>query len=179
MDHLNVTAETDIALRDVVRPSDRVAVRTIIENTHFFRPDEAGVAVELIDERLAHGLASGYHFVFAECGDMLAGYACYGPIACTIASYDLYWIAVDPRFQRHGIGRLLMAAVETRIAASGGERIYIDTSGRPQYAPTREFYERNGFRCEARLADFYAVGDDRAIYVKTIRPAIDNGPPAG
>ena len=112
--------------------------------------------------------ASGYHFVFAESYDAVAGYACYGPIACTVGSFDLYWIAVDPRFQRHGIGRQLMAAVESRVADAGGQRIYIDTSGKPQYAPTRAFYERSGFHCDARLADFYAPGDDKLIYVKAV-----------
>jgi hypothetical protein len=52
--------------------------------------------------------------------------------------------------------------------AAGGDRMYIDTSGRPQYAPTRAFYERNGFRCDATLRDFYATGDDRIIYVKMV-----------
>jgi GNAT superfamily N-acetyltransferase len=157
-----------ISLRDAVRPSDREAVRSIIESTGFFRPDEVAIAVELVDERLSRGPESGYHFVFADSEDALAGYACYGPIACTIASYDLYWIAVDPRFQRHGVGRQLIAAVESRIAEAGGKRIYIDTSGRPQYKPTRAFYERSGFRCDACLPDFYGPGDNRAIYVRIL-----------
>ncbi|MCI0332587.1 MAG: GNAT family N-acetyltransferase [Planctomycetes bacterium] len=157
-----------ITLRDEVFVSDREVVRSIVERTGFFRPDEVGIAVELVDERLSRGATSGYHFVFVEVGNAVAGYACYGPIACTSASYDLYWIAVDPRFQRQGIGRLLNEAVESRVAAGGGERIYVDTSGRPQYAPTRAFYEHGGFRCEARLADFYAAGDDRMIYVKAV-----------
>lgn len=156
-------------LRDDILPSDRDTVRTILERTAYFRGDEIDVAVELIDERLARGPASGYQFVFAELGGKLAGYVCYGPIACTVASFDLYWIAVDPRRQRHGIGRMLMAAAESRIAAGGGRRVYIDTSGREQYQATRAFYERNGFRRDARLADFYAPGDDRVIYVKILR----------
>ena len=109
-------------------------------------------------------------FVFAEIGTTLAGYACYGPIPCTTASFDLYWIAVDPRHQRHGIGRALMAAVQSQVTALGGERIYIDTSGKEQYAQTRAFYERNGFYCDARLKDFYAPGDDRVIYAKVLVP---------
>ncbi len=96
----------------------------------------------------------------------LAGYACYGPIPCTKSAFDLYWIAVDPRYQRHGLGRLLVSAVEERIKKSGGDRIYIDTSGRPDYAPTRAFYERNSFHRAACLPDFYAPGDDRVIYSK-------------
>jgi GNAT superfamily N-acetyltransferase len=158
-----------ITFRDAVSPRDREVVRSIIERTGFFRADEVAVAVELVDERLSRGEASGYYFVFAEtpAGDV-AGYACYGPIGCTVASFDLYWIAVEPRFQTRGIGRQLMAAVELRIAEAGGLRIYIDTAGKPQYASTRAFYEKSGFRCDARLADFYAPGDDRVIYVKVI-----------
>jgi GNAT superfamily N-acetyltransferase len=162
---------TDFSMRHAVVPNDRDAVRAIVDRTGFFRPDEVSVAVELVDEHLARGAASGYHFVFAEVADTIAGYACYGPIACTTASYDLYWIAVDPRFQRQGVGRLLMAAAEAQIVAMGGQRIYIDTSGRAQYGPTRAFYERSGFWCEARLANFYAPADDRLIYAKAVGTA--------
>ncbi len=38
-------------------------------------------------------------------------------------------------------------------AASGSTSIRLT---RPKYSPTRGFYERHGFRCEARLVDFYA-----------------------
>ncbi len=156
------------SLRYEVRHSDRDAVRTIVERTGFFRADEIDVAVELVDEHLARGLASGYYFVFAEIEGAVVGYSCYGPIACTMASYDLYWIAVDPTQQGQGVGRQLIQATEAGIAAAGGRRIYIDTSGQPKYAPTRAFYERSGFRCAARLVDFYAPGDDRLIYEKVV-----------
>lgn len=168
MDHLDEIRVAEVALRDAVRPADRDAVRKLVEGTSFFRPDEVAVAVELVEEHLARGPASGYHFVFADAGDAIAGYACYGPIACTVDSYDLYWIAVDPQIRRQGLGSLLLDAVSRRVVAAGGERIYIDTSGRPQYAPTRAFYARSGFRCEARLVDFYAANDDRMIYVKVL-----------
>jgi hypothetical protein len=46
--------------------------------------------------------------------------------------------------------------------------VYVETSGRRDYAPTRAFYERAGYRPEARLADFYAPGDDKWIYVKPL-----------
>jgi ribosomal protein S18 acetylase RimI-like enzyme len=161
-------------LRYEVRHSDRDAVQTIVERTEFFRADEVNVAVELVDEYLARGLASGYHFVFAENEGAVVGYACYGPIACTVASYDLYWIAVDPTQQGQGIGRQLIQATEAEIAATGGRRIYIDTSGQPKYAPTRAFYERSGFRCAARLVDFYAPGDDRLIYQKIVAEGPQN-----
>ena len=161
-------------IREVVGPGDFHAVRALVESTGYFRADEIDIAVELVEERLARGAASGYEFVFAEIGATLVGYACYGPIPCTIASFDLYWIAVDPRCQRNGIGRALMAAVESRVADLGGERIFIDTSGKDQYAKTRAFYERNGFHCEARLRDFYSPGDDRVIYAKALAPSTNS-----
>jgi ribosomal protein S18 acetylase RimI-like enzyme len=157
-----------ITFRDTVSPRDRDVVKSLVEGTGFFRPDEVAVAVELVDERLSRGPESGYDFIFVELGDDVAGYACYGPIACTLTSFDLYWIAVAPQSQRRGIGRQLMAAVESRVAQAGGRQIYVDTSSKPQYAETRAFYERIGFRQEALLRDFYAPGDDRVIYAKIL-----------
>jgi ribosomal protein S18 acetylase RimI-like enzyme len=168
MDRHDASGRPKIVLRDAVGPEDCAAVREIVEGTGFFRPDEVAIAVELVEERLARGPSSGYRFVFAEADGAVAGYACYGPIACTVSSFDLYWIAVAPRFQRRGVGGMLMSAVESRIAAAGGSRIYADTSGRAQYAPTRAFYGRSGFECAARIKDFYAPGDDRVIYVKVL-----------
>jgi ribosomal protein S18 acetylase RimI-like enzyme len=155
-------------MRSDVVPADRQAVRNLVDRTGFFHSDEIDIAVELVEARLADGVASSYEFIFVDSAESLLGYACYGAIPCTAASFDLYWIAVDPRFQRHGIGRMLIEAVERQVAAKGGERIYIDTSGRDQYQPTRAFYERSGFHCEARLKDFYSPGDDRLIYAKRL-----------
>lgn len=157
-----------VAFRDSVHPSDPVAIRRIVESTSFFRPDEVEVAVELAQERLAKGEASGYFFVFAEFDGGVAGYACYGPIACTLGSFDLYWLAVDQAHQGRGLGRLLVRECERRIRLQGGRRIYIETSGRPQYKPTRRFYEHCDYQTVAVLADFYDSGDDKVILVKRI-----------
>ncbi len=157
-----------ITLRQTVTPADRDHVRAIVESTGMFRPDEVDVAVELVDERLAKGEPSGYYFVFAELGGQVVGYACYGPIACTVSSYDLFWIAVRQDLQGAGLGRKMIEQCERLIQAAGGNRIYIDTSGRAQYTPTRRFYERCGYTLEASLQDFYAPGDDRVIFVKVL-----------
>lgn len=149
-------------------PADRESVRDIVDSTGFFTPAEVDVAVELVDERLARGPASGYHFVFAEINGQTCGYACYGPIAATANSFDLYWIAVHKRHHRQGLGRLLLGEAERLIAEQGGRRVYIETSNRELYVPTREFYARSDYRLEAVLQDFYAPGDDKAIYVKVL-----------
>ncbi|MFW6236603.1 MAG: GNAT family N-acetyltransferase [Desulfovibrionales bacterium] len=157
-----------LTMRDDLKPEDPERVRRLVEGTGFFSCDEAGVAEELVSERLTRGEDSGYHFIMAEHYGRLIGYSCYGPIPCTQASYDIYWIAVHPEFQRQGIGRLLLNESERRIKDHGGARIYVDTSQRLQYASTRVFYERSGYRLESLLQDFYAPGDGKAVYCKPL-----------
>jgi GNAT superfamily N-acetyltransferase len=151
-----------------VTNQDPEKIRRLTEATGFFYPYEVDIAVELAEDRLSHGAESGYHFIMAEQDDRLAGYACFGPIPCTLDSYDLYWIAVYPDIQGRGLGRELISEAEKHIEKAGGRRIYVDTSERPQYDSTRAFYEKCGYRLEAVLKDFYAPGDGKAIYCKSL-----------
>ncbi len=159
----------EVVFRCEVKPADREAVRLITKSTGFFSDDEVEVAVELIDDRLARGGDSDYEFVFADIDGQPVGYACYGEIECTAGSHDLYWIAVRNDQRGQGVGRALMQRVEQRIAEAGGMRLYIDTSSRAQYEPTRKFYERCGCIAEAVLKDFYAPGDSKVIMSKALR----------
>lgn len=166
----NHLKNVDITYRTDVRTSDRNDVRQIVESTEFFSEAEAGIAVELVEERLSKGLQSGYHFLFGELTGRMIGYTCFGPIPGAANRYDLYWIVVHHDFRRAGIGKSLMVKTEEAIEKQGGERIYIDTSSRDQYRTTRLFYQSCGYQKEAVLKDFYGSGDDKVIYVKPIRP---------
>ena len=157
-----------IAFRYEASPDDCQIVQAIVASTGFFSPVEVAVAVELVEERLAKGPASGYHFVFAERGGQVLGYACYGPIALTAASYDLFWIAVDKAHQGQKIGKILLEQSEALILSAGGRQVYIETSNRGQYASTRGFYLRCGYREAAVLKDFYDLGDDKVVYEKVL-----------
>jgi len=78
-----------LTFRTELTPADLAAIRSLVESTGVFNQVELDCAVELADERLKEGPASGYHFVFAELDGRVVGYACYGPIALTVGSYDL------------------------------------------------------------------------------------------
>ena len=165
-----------LSIRTDAMVADAASIRRIVDSTAFFRPAEVDVAVELVEERLAKGEPSGYHFVFFDeastQGDPAAvrtvGYACFGPIACTVDSFDLYWIAVDASCQGRGLGKRVMRAAEDRIGAMGGRRVYIETSSQPLYEPTRRFYLASGYAEQARLPDFYSDGDDKIIYARRL-----------
>ncbi len=158
-----------VNFREKVRAGDREWVREVVESSGFFTDRETEVAVELVDEALQRGEKSGYYFLFAEETEGILGYTCFGPIACTRSSFDLYWIAVRPEVRGRGLGRELLKRTEALIEAKGGTRVYVETSSQPLYEPTRAFYEHNGYGKEALIRDFYAPGDHKILYGKVLK----------
>jgi len=147
---------------------DVAALRALVDAIDIFSPEERLVAVELLEERLALGPASGYSFVLADMGEALAGYTAWGPIPLTRSSFDLYWIAVRPDLQGLGLGRELMRRTEAEIASAGGGRIYVETSSRDVYRATREFYVRTGYLEVAYFDHFYAQDDAKVVYCRSV-----------
>ena len=162
------TSVVGYTFRDTPREADLEAVRALVATTAVFSTEEATIARELVEERIARGERSGYHFVFAECGNTLAGYACYGPIAGAERRYDIYWIAVHPRWQRDGLGRTLLERVESAVAKAGGIRLYVDTAGGSAYEAARRFYRACGYRKASELPDFFTNGDSKITFSKSV-----------
>lgn len=152
-----------------VRPvgrAQRARLEEITAATGLFRPDEVAIALELFDAALSGD--DDYRFLGAYACDELVGYACWGPTPATQGTYDLYWIVVDPAHQGRGVGTALLQAVEARLAAEAARLVVVETSSRPDYAPTRAFYERRGYTRAATLPGYYAPGDDLVIYLKDL-----------
>jgi ribosomal protein S18 acetylase RimI-like enzyme len=158
----------EVVYRDQLHPSDGDRVFSIVGSSGFFSPQEVELAVELIREREAKGPSSGYHFLFAEKAGEMMGYTCFGPIPCTVDSFDIYWIAVTESLRRLGLGKELLRKTEESIKAMGGKRIYAETSSRAQYEPTHAFYKRCGYKEAAVLEDFYSPGDHKIIFFKVL-----------
>ena len=163
-----LNASDQISWREEPRLSDMERVREIVVSSGFFSEAEIEVAVELVQERLNKGVESGYYFLFAEQDQKVVGYSCFGPIPCTVESYDIYWIAVQQELRRSGLGVAILKNVEERIREMGGKRIYVETSSRQQYKPSRSFYTRCGYRREATLENFYSSGDHKVIYLRVL-----------
>jgi D-alanine-D-alanine ligase len=166
-------------LRQLTR-SDRDRIEEITRAAGLFREDEIAVALEVFDDAVravGFGSRADPHWVAtegdpyiamgAEMDGRLAGWICWGPTPCTMGTYDLYWMAVDPELQGQGIGSALMSEMERRLA-DVARLIVIETAGRPDYAPTRGFYQAQGYQPVSVIPDFYAPGDDQVVFVKSV-----------
>jgi D-alanine-D-alanine ligase len=166
------SADTPLGFRNYVTPDDRAPLEQMIRGTGFFTEAEVEVAMELIDAYIEKGEKSGYCFLVRDFGEGIEGYTCYGQIPCTRSSWDLYWIVVRNDLQRQKLGSGLLVETERWIANLGGTLLYIDTSARPLYNPTRLFYQRNGYVERAFLKDFYTPGDGKFIFVKELKEPV-------
>jgi ribosomal protein S18 acetylase RimI-like enzyme len=157
-----------IGFRKTVVSSDKLNVTNILKSSGFFKPFEIDVAIDLVEENLRSGEASGYRFNFIEIEGKTVGYCCYGEIPVTVKNFDLYWIAVDNEYRGKGLGRLLMDKTEADIKTLGGRGIYIETSNKEQYKPTMDFYSACGYTQVALFEDFYDINDNKAVYYKKL-----------
>jgi D-alanine-D-alanine ligase len=145
--------------------ADRGRIEEISRAVGLFRADEIAVALEVFDAEVAG--SPDYIALGAELDGRLAGWICWGPTPCTLGTFDLYWMAVDPALHGAGVGTALLHAMEARLAGLA-RLVVVETAGRPDYAPTRAFYEARGYRAVSRIPDFYAPGDDQVVYVKSL-----------
>ena len=147
--------------------ADRGRIGEITRAVGLFREDEIPVALEVFDEAIRPGGERSYAVLGAEIDGRLTGWICWGPTPCTLGTYDLYWMAVEPALQGAGIGTALLQEMEHRLAGVA-RLIVIETAGRPDYAATRAFYQARGYRPVSIIPDFYAPGDDQVVFVKNV-----------
>ena len=146
--------------------ADRGRIEEITRAVGRFRDDEIPVALEVFDAAV-RPLPDSYEVLGAELESRLVGWICWGPTPCTLGTYDLYWMAVDPEMQGTGIGTALLQEMERRLKGVA-RLIVIETAGRPDYSATRTFYQARGYSPVSRIPDFYAPGDDQVVLVKSL-----------
>jgi len=163
---------TRTAIAPLIRsltPDDRGRISGMTRATGLFHDAEIPVALDVFDAATGNGRRADpdYETAGASVDGDLVGWICWGPTPCTSGTFDLYWIAVDPAFQGHGVGSALVAEMERRILGRA-RLVVVETAGRAEYAPTRGFYAARGYSVGATIADYYAPGDDLITYVKRL-----------
>ncbi|MHB1327832.1 MAG: GNAT family N-acetyltransferase [Gemmatimonadales bacterium] len=156
----------------LLEPGDRGRVEAMTRATGFFYDAEIGIALEVFDAATGAGpdgtIDPDYETAGIESDGVLAAWACWGPVPEAPETFDLYWIVVDPAAQGCGYGTKLLQEMDRRIAGRATQ-VLVETSGRPDYAGTRAFYERHGYRQIAQVPDHFAPGDDLVRYARDVR----------
>ena len=121
--------------------ADRGRIEEISRAVGLFREDEIAVALEVFDGAVAG--SPDYLALGAEHDGRLAGWICWGPTPCTLGTYDLYGMAVDPALHGAGIGSALVRAMERRLAGTA-RLIVVGKAGRAVFAHTPGLEESRG-----------------------------------
>jgi len=152
-----------------IGPDDKSRIEEILRSTSFFYDFEIATALEIAEETLEKGSeASAYYWVRAADESGVIAFANYGKNSFSTHSWDLYWIAVHQNARNKKLGSRILLEIENAVRSHGGKILWIETSGRPLYAPTEAFYQRNGYTLQASLKDFYGPGDPKQIYSKVL-----------
>jgi ribosomal protein S18 acetylase RimI-like enzyme len=101
--------------------------------------------------------------------DEPVGVAYCAPEPITSGTWNLLMLWTRQDSHRKGYGSALVGQVEAMLKERGVRLLIVETSGVDDFDPARNFYERCGFRQEARVKDFYAQGDDKLIYTKPLQ----------
>jgi GNAT superfamily N-acetyltransferase len=158
-----------LAVEKGILKEDIKSIEKILRSTGFFYDFEIEIALGLaLDSAGTGSEESGYCWMKILNEKGMVGFANYVKNSFSLHSWELYWIAVDLDSQNLKLGSTLLHAVEEDIRNSGGKILWLDTSGRPLYAPTESFYIRNGYKLAASLPDFYAPGDPKQVYFKML-----------
>ena len=84
----------------------------------------------------------------------------------------LFLLAVEPRLQRTGIGKALLAWLEKSCRTAGMRHIRVEL--RANNSNARKFYERAGFRFIGQVAGYYDNREAAIVMVKTLTNAPEN-----
>lgn len=153
-----------------VRPALAVDTDGIVDAvlaSGLFGSEDIGVVVDLLNDYFADATSSHLCLVSTD-DDVIDGVAYAQPAPAADRVWYLTMIAVRPDGQRTGIGGALLGAVENALGARGQRLLLVETSALPQYESARLFYERAGYKEEARVRDFHEDGDDMVLYRKRL-----------
>ncbi|MCU0535853.1 MAG: GNAT family N-acetyltransferase [Hydrococcus sp. Prado102] len=133
-----------------------------------FPANETEALGQVLADYFDGNLEDGHTWVIDEEEGKLLGVAYYAPVPMADRVWNLYMIAVHPNLQGQGRGTMLMQYVENVLRENDQRLLLVETSGLPKYDRTRSFYAKCGYDEEARIRDFWAVGDEKIVFRKAL-----------
>lgn len=153
------------AIRPMIA-SDIATVERLITATGLFPPE---LLVPMVEPYLSQSNHED-NWAVVDLNEPI-GVAYWVPERMTSGTWNMLLIAVHPNRQRQGIGAAIVDYIEKQLSINGQRMLLVETSGVDQFEPTRNFYTSCGYSLEARIHDFYDVGEDKLIFRKLLKGA--------
>lgn len=150
-----------------ISPDDTTASIALAEATGLFEPNQTEDLAQMLEQYLG-GETENQDVWLVDDENGIVGVAYVAPERMTEGTWNLYLIAVHPDHQRQGRGRALLRHVEQTLAERGARILLVETSGLENFEYVRAFYRQSGYGEEARIREFYKVGDDKIVFRKAL-----------
>lgn len=144
---------------------DREKLLSIIENSGQFDDDSLEHVRQTLDEHLSNPDQALWYTAHDHCP---VGVAYCIPEPVTSGTWNLLMLWVEAGFEGKGFGSALVARIESDLLEKGARLLIVETSGLDEFEIARSFYEKSGFQLEARIKNFFDVGDDKLVYTKSL-----------
>lgn len=151
----------------IVRPTRRDDIgdlRRVLDGTGLF-PSE--MLPDMLEAFLSND-GAGDIWLTCDADGVAIGFCFAAPEALADGTWNMLALAVLPAEQGHGLGGAIVRRLEADLRERGQRVLIADTSGADEFARTRAFYRGNGYAEEARIRDFWAAGDDKVVYWKSL-----------
>ncbi len=157
---------TTITIRSA-KPDDTEAIMNVAEAIGLFEGEELEELGGMLGGYFEDSLGEGHSWIVCD-DNGVVGVAYFAPEQYANGTWNLYFIAVDPKSQGKGYGSAMINHVEKTLAEKGQRLLLVETSGLPNFESTRKFYRKQGYEEEARIREFYKAGDDKIIFRKVL-----------
>lgn len=145
------------------KKSDLPDITLILNDTNLF---PAEMLEEMISPFLLEPDGPEKWLVCEDDSGQVVGFCYYRPEPFAEGTWNLLAIGLRTEKQNRGYGSLLISAVELSLST---ERVLIvETSGLEDFDATRKFYDKCGYDREATIRDYWADGDDKVIFRKSL-----------
>lgn len=152
---------TELKIRNVVA-SDLPHLKTVIDSSELFPS-------EMLDEMMEGYFAGTEESIWLTADEDRPTFVAYcAPEKMTEGTWNLYLVAVHDSLQGSGVGRKVLHYLENLLVEKKARILIVETSGLPEFEPTRAFYKKCNYTEEARIRDFYEAGDDKVVFWKSL-----------
>jgi ribosomal protein S18 acetylase RimI-like enzyme len=152
-------------------PDDINALLALAKATGLFELNQIEELAQMLNQHFSNE-TDDRGIWFTDCDTEPVGVAYVAPERMTEGTWNLYLIAIHPNRQRQGRGIALLQHVEQMLAERGERVLLVETSGLDDFEYVRAFYRKSGYDEEARIREFYKVGDDKIVFRKALTPHV-------